>query len=83
MGNKCEKVDMMVVSSKVKSHDSDDGTTYSPYIAYRYEVSGEEFFGDQLSFMGGSSSGYAGKAEIVRIVQENCNALKFEQHGFE
>ena len=34
-----------VVSSKVKSHDSDDGTTYSPYIAYRYEVGGGEYFG--------------------------------------
>lgn len=59
-------VSATVVSSKVKSHDSDDGTTYSPYIAYRYEVDGEEYFGDQYTFMGGSSSGYDSKANIVR-----------------
>ena len=55
-----------VVSSKVKSHTGDDSTTYSPYIAYRYEVGSEEYLGDQYTFMGGSSSGYEGKAEIVR-----------------
>ncbi len=55
-----------VVSSKVKSHSDDDGTTYSPYIAYRYEVAGEEYLGDQYTFMGGSSSGRESKAAIVR-----------------
>lgn len=60
------EVQATVVSSKVKSHDSDDGTTYSPYIAYRYEIDGSEYFGDQYTFMGGSSSGRAGKAAIVR-----------------
>ena len=55
-----------VISSKIKSHDSEDGTTYSVYIAYRYEVGGEEFLGDRYTFMGGSSSGHAGKAEVVR-----------------
>ncbi|MDF7826065.1 DUF3592 domain-containing protein [Pontiellaceae bacterium B12227] len=59
-------VPAVVVSSKVKSHDSDDGTTYSPYIAYRYELNGHEYFGDQLTFIGGSSSGYESKAAIVR-----------------
>ncbi len=54
-----------VVSSKVKSHSDDDGTTYSVYIAYRYEIDGREYFGDQYTFMGGSSSGYDSKAEIV------------------
>ncbi len=59
-------VSATVVSSKVKSHTSDDSTTYSPYIAYRYEVGGEEYLGDQYTFMGGSSSGRGGKEEIVR-----------------
>ena len=58
-------VQATVVSSKVKSHTSDDSTTYSPYIAYRYEVGGEEYLGDQYTFMGGSSSGRGSKAEIV------------------
>ncbi len=59
-------VSATVVSSKVKSHSDDDGTTYSPYIAYRYEVAGEEYLGDQYTFMGGSSSGRDSKTEIVR-----------------
>lgn len=59
-----------VISSKVKSHDSDDGTTYSVYIAYRYEVGGEEYLGDKYTFMGGSSSGREGKTEIVRQYPE-------------
>ncbi len=59
-------VSATVVSSKVKSHSDDDGTTYSPYIAYRYEVDGEEYLGDQYTFMGGSSSGRGGKTAIVR-----------------
>ena len=58
-------VQASVVSSKVKSHHGDDSTTYSPYIAYRYEVGGEEFLGDQYTFMGGSGSGRESKAEIV------------------
>ncbi|MDF7806385.1 DUF3592 domain-containing protein [Pontiellaceae bacterium B12219] len=61
-----ESVPAVVVSSKVKSHSSDDGTTYSPYIAYRYEIDGQEFFGDQLTFTGGSSSGYESKAALIR-----------------
>lgn len=55
-----------VLSSKVKSHSDDDGTTYSVYIAYRYKVSGQEYIGDQYTFMGGSSSGYDSKAAVVR-----------------
>ncbi|RKX37532.1 MAG: hypothetical protein DRP64_17030 [Verrucomicrobia bacterium] len=59
-----------VISSKVKSHDSDDGTTYSVYIAYRYEVGGVEYLGDKYTFMGGSSSGHESKTEIVRQYPE-------------
>ncbi|MDF7800516.1 DUF3592 domain-containing protein [Pontiellaceae bacterium B1224] len=65
-----DPVSAVVVSSKVKSHSSDDGTTYSPYIAYRYEINGQEYFGDQLNFIGGSSSGRESKAAIVRQYPE-------------
>lgn len=71
------EVPATVVSSKVKSHDSDDGTTYSPYIAYRYVVDGSEYFGDQYTFMGGSSSGYDGKAEIIRRYPRNMEFTVF------
>jgi hypothetical protein len=47
-------------------NDSDDGTTYSVDILYRYEVNGREYRSNRYSFMGGSSSGYDGKAEVVR-----------------
>ncbi|MEN8254355.1 MAG: DUF3592 domain-containing protein [Verrucomicrobiota bacterium] len=65
-----DTIDATVVSSKVKSHDSDDGTTYSVYIAYRYKVDGVEYLGDKYTFMGGSSSGREGKTEIVRQYPE-------------
>ena len=55
----------IVISSKVKSHSSDNGTTYSVYIAYRYTVDGESYVGDRYTFVGGSSSGYDSKAAIV------------------
>jgi len=54
-----------VVSSRVQSHSSDDGTTYSVDILYSYEVNGREFRANRYHFMGGSSSGYDGKARIV------------------
>ena len=54
-----------VVSSRVQSHSSDDGTTYSVDILYAYEVHGRELRANRYHFMGGSSSGYDGKAQIV------------------
>jgi hypothetical protein len=58
-------VPCVVVSSELKSHSSDDGTTYSINILYRYQFQGREFKANTYHFMGGSSSGYRGKAEIV------------------
>lgn len=57
--------DCEVLSSQVQSHSSDDGTTYSVDIEYRYEVGGQTYTSDRFHFMGGSSSGYAGKAAVV------------------
>lgn len=61
-----QAVPAVVESSKVRSHSDDDGTTYSVYIAYCYEIHGKKHYGDRYTFMGGSSSGYDSKAEIVR-----------------
>jgi heme/copper-type cytochrome/quinol oxidase subunit 2 len=55
----------VVVSSQVRSHDSDDGTTYSVDILYTYTVNGREYKSNRYHFLSGSSSGYQGKAEIV------------------
>jgi hypothetical protein len=51
--------------AEVRSHDSDDGTTYSIYILYQYEFNGRTYKSDRYDFIGGSSSGYRGKARIV------------------
>lgn len=59
------EVECRVLSSEVRSHRSDDSTTYSVYILYAYEVGGREFRSDRYDFMGGSSSGYDSKAEVV------------------
>lgn len=60
-----EEVTATVVSSQVRSHSSDDGTTYSVDVVYRYEVDGREFHSDRYHFLSGSSSGYEGKREVV------------------
>jgi len=54
-----------VVSSEVESHAGSDSTTYSVHIVYRYEVEGQEYTSERYDFLGGSSSGYEGKARIV------------------
>lgn len=58
-------VPAIVVSSKVKSSTDDDGTTYSVYIAYQFEIEGKEYYGDRYNLMSVSSSGYQSKADIV------------------
>jgi hypothetical protein len=59
-------VEAVVQKSTVKSHSSDDGTTYSVYIAYRYDLDGRTHEGDRYQFTGGSSSGRESKAAVVR-----------------
>ncbi len=59
-------LDCKVESSRVRSHDSDDGTTYSVDILYSYEVDGRTYKSNTFDFIGGSSSGYASKKKIVR-----------------
>ncbi len=55
-----------ILWSRVRSHDSDDGTTYSVDIFYEYEFGGERHRSNRYAAMGGSSSGRAGKMEVVR-----------------
>jgi hypothetical protein len=54
-----------VIWSTVRSHDSDDGTTYSPDIFYRYHFKDAEYRSNTYSFVEGSSSGYDRKKEVV------------------
>ena len=54
-----------VEHSSVVSISSDDGTTYRVDILYRWDRGRGVEYSSRYSFFGGSSSGYAGKKEIV------------------
>ena len=64
-----------VLRAEVRSHDSDDGTTYSVYILYQYEFNGQKYKSDRYEFIGGSSSGYRGKARIVAMYDAAPNPV--------
>lgn len=55
-----------VIWSRVASHSDSDGTTYSVDLFYRYAFGGKQYRGNRYSLIGGSSSGYSGKQEVVR-----------------
>ena len=59
------EVPCTIVASEVAEHDSDDGTTYSIEITYRYTVADREYLSNRYRFMSGSSSGYRAKARFV------------------
>jgi hypothetical protein len=54
-----------ILESRVASHAGEDGSTYSVEVRYRYTVDGREHTSDRYQFLGGSSSGYEGKARVV------------------
>jgi len=54
-----------VLSSRVGEHSDSDGSTYSVDVVYTYTFEGRAFQSDRYSFLVGSSSGRAGKEEIV------------------
>lgn len=60
-----QATDCTVVSSTVRSHESDDGTTYSVDILYEYEWDGGVWRSNGSSFVTWSSSGYDSKADRV------------------
>jgi hypothetical protein len=55
-----------VLSSQVRTHHGNHGSTYSVDVLYAYRVNGREYKANRYDFMGGSSSGYAGKQAITR-----------------
>jgi len=55
-----------IVSSRVKTHSGDDGSTYSVDVVYRYTYQDRTYTANSYHFFSGSSSGYEAKAEIVR-----------------
>lgn len=59
-------VPCVVISSETQYHSGSHGGTYSINIFYRYTVNGREYKSNRYGFMTGSSSGYEGKAAVVR-----------------
>ena len=64
-----------VLRAEVRSHDSDDGTTYSVHILYQYVFQGQTYKSDRYEFLGGSSSGYQGKARVVEQYRTAANPV--------
>ncbi|MGB0415075.1 MAG: DUF3592 domain-containing protein, partial [Coraliomargarita sp.] len=58
--------DCVIVSSEVESHRGSDSTTYSIEIRFRYTVDGREYVSDRYNFNDANSSGYDGKAKVVK-----------------
>ncbi|HEX4966272.1 MAG TPA: DUF3592 domain-containing protein [Thermoanaerobaculia bacterium] len=54
-----------VLSSQVGTHSGSDSDTYSVDVVYTYEVEGRGYQSNRYGFLGGSSSGRAGKEEVV------------------
>ena len=60
-----QPVEATVIWSTVRSHSSDDGTTYSPDIFYRYNFKGERHRSNSYALFSGSSSGSESKRKLV------------------
>jgi hypothetical protein len=58
-----------IVSSRVKTHDGDDSTTYSIDVVYRYRVNGRIYTSNRYEFNRSSSSNYRHKSGIVNRYQ--------------
>lgn len=54
-----------ILKSEVGEHRGDDSTTYSVDVLYAYAVDGRQYKSSRYDFLGGSSSGYEGKAAVV------------------
>jgi hypothetical protein len=60
-------VECTILTSEVGRHSGSKGsTTYSINITYRYEFEGRSWESARYNFFTGSSSGYEGKAAVVR-----------------
>ena len=77
-----------ILSSEVQTHRGSKGSpTYSVAVSYEYFVEDDRYVSTRYKFMGGSSSGYDGKAEIVQRLAHRyrrvLSARRDFQNGFE
>ena len=64
-----------IISSEVKSHSGNHGSTYSVNIFYDYVLNDREYKANRYDFLGGSSSGFSGKQAIVARYPAGSKAL--------
>jgi hypothetical protein len=64
-----------VLSGDVRSHRSDDGTTYSVHILFEYAADGRTFRSDRYLLESYSSSGYEEKAAVVERLPPGSRAV--------
>ena len=55
----------VVLSSRVRTHEGDDGDTYSVDVLYEYDFGGRTYQSNRFQFLGGSSGGRAAKEAVV------------------
>lgn len=66
-----------ILSSRVKTNSDSDGNTYSVDIVYRYTYQDRTYTANRYHFFTGSSSGYKGKAQVVRRLPSGSRATCF------
>jgi hypothetical protein len=66
-----------IVSSTVRSHSSDDGTTYSIDILYEYRYQGTVLRSNRYDFANFGSSGYRSKRDVVDRYPEGSDSTCF------
>ncbi len=71
----------VIESSRVRTHSSSDGTTYSVEIIYRYQWEGETHRSGRYDLMSGSSSGRDGKREVVARYPRGAQRLCYVNPG--
>lgn len=64
-----------ILESRVQTHSDSDGDTYSVDILYAYTHKGRQFRSNRYEFIGGSSSGYEGKAAAVARYPAGAQAV--------
>ncbi|MCF7957072.1 MAG: DUF3592 domain-containing protein [Phycisphaerae bacterium] len=55
-----------IISTNLRSHSDDDGTTYSIDILYEYQFNNQTYRSNRYSFSTGSSSGSKGKRAVIK-----------------
>lgn len=70
-------VPCQILSSTVMEHPGSDNATYSVEITYSYRIAGRNYVGNRYDFMGGASSGRAGKEEVIRHYPQGAERVCF------